>query len=98
MYYMLGICLAFAALFAINALASVAATMLWHVAKRPSRRWSAAARANLIFALRATPFAGSLICVAALLLPAYVALEPKSSAETVGPKLALLSLLSFSSL
>jgi beta-lactamase regulating signal transducer with metallopeptidase domain len=94
MYYLLGICLAFATFFAINALASVMAAMLWRVARRPARRWSSAARSNLLFALRTVPSMSSLVCVVALLLPAYIAHEPQHSAETVSVKLALLSLLS----
>lgn len=93
-YYLLGVCLAFAALLVINALASVMTTILWSVFEQPTRSWSATVRAQLLFALRTTPLAGSLIVVALLLLPAYITHEPQHSAETVSVKLALLSLLS----
>src|ERR1051326_3784331 len=94
MYYLLGICLAFAALLAINALASGAAAILWRAIEKPARRWSSTERARLVFAFRIVPPVGSLICVVALLLPAYIVHEPQRSAEIVSMKLALLSLLS----
>lgn len=96
MYYLLGICLALAALLVMNALISVATTMLWRVIEQPAHRWSSAARARLLFALRIVPPIGSLVCVMTLLLPAYIAHEPQDSAETVSVKLALLALLSIS--
>jgi beta-lactamase regulating signal transducer with metallopeptidase domain len=94
MYYLLGICLAFAALLATNVLASVVAGILWRVIEQPARRWSSAARAKLLFALRTAPAAVSLICVATLLVPAFIVHEPHHSTETVGAKLTLLALLS----
>lgn len=94
MYYLLGICLAFAALLAINALVSMMAAILWRAAQRPARRWSSTARANLLFALRTVPPVGSLILVVTLLVPAYVAHEPQHSTETVSANLAFLALLS----
>ncbi|MBD0370022.1 MAG: hypothetical protein ICV60_04255 [Pyrinomonadaceae bacterium] len=86
--------MAFASLLAISALSSVAAALLWRIIKQPACRWSSTARARLIFALRTAPAACSLICVSALLLPAYLAHEPQHSTETVSAKLALISLLS----
>lgn len=93
-YYLLGVCLAFAALLAINALGSVMTTILWRVFEGPTRGWSATVRVELLFALRTAPLAGSLLCVAALLLPAYIAHEPQHSNEIVSGKLVLLSLIS----
>ncbi|MBV9959268.1 MAG: M56 family metallopeptidase [Acidobacteria bacterium] len=90
-YYLLGICLALAALLVVNALASVLTTMLWRGFDGPTRGWSATLRAQLLFALRTAPLAGSMIFVTALLLPAYIAHEPQPAAETVSVKLALLA-------
>jgi Zn-dependent protease with chaperone function len=94
MYYLLGICLVFVSLLALNVLSAVAAALLWRIIKQPTRRWSSAPRARLIFALRTAPAACSLICVVALLLPAYLVHEPQHSTETVSAKLAVISLLS----
>jgi Zn-dependent protease with chaperone function len=94
MYHLLGACLALAALLSLNALASLLAAALWRGLARPARRWSAATRARLIFALRAFPVVGAATCVAALLIPSYLAYEPRATAEAVSVKLAAFALLS----
>jgi len=91
MYELLGICLALAALLAINALASLATVALWRGLARCARRWSAATRAQVIFTLRVFPAMAALISVAAFLIPAYAAHEPRHTAEVVGAKLAALA-------
>lgn len=94
MYELLGFCLALAALLSLNAFASLLAVALWRSAGRFTRRWSEAARANLLFALRVFPPASAIICVFALLVPAYIAHEPRTTDEVVSLKLALIAFLS----
>jgi beta-lactamase regulating signal transducer with metallopeptidase domain len=94
MYHLLGACLALAALLSLNALGSLLATALWHAVARPAHRWSAATRARLIFALRIFPAVGAGACVGALLIPSYLAHEPRATAEVVSLKLAVLALVS----
>lgn len=94
MYYLLGICLALAALAAANALASMMTVGLWRIARAGMSRRSARARANAFFALRMLPLAGPAACVLAFLLPSYVAHEPRQSGESVGPGLAVLAAVS----
>jgi hypothetical protein len=91
MYHLLGASLALAALLAINALASLLAASLWRGLAGPARRWSAATRSRVIFALRTFPAAGALVCVALLLIPSYLAHEPRSTTEVVSTKLAILA-------
>lgn len=94
MYNLLGICLALAALLSMSALASLAAVWLWHALARLARRWRPATRAQLLFALRTLPVASACLVVFALLVPSYIAFEPKPTGETVSLKLAALALLS----
>lgn len=94
MYYLLGICLALAALLAINVLATVIAATLWRFIERPARLWSALTRAQFLLALRVWPPVCSLLTVTTLLLPAYILYEPRQSGEVVSAKLSLLALIS----
>lgn len=94
MYELLGICLLFAALLGINALASLVAATLWRVLAGPTRRWSAHTRAEIIFAMRVGPPAMALLAVTALLVPAYLIYEPHTTTEVVSGKLGVLALLS----
>jgi Zn-dependent protease with chaperone function len=94
MFAWLGICLALAALLAINAGASLVTTALWRALQRPARSWSALSRARLLFALRILPAACALFGVMALLSPAYLTHEPRSTTETVTLKLAVISFFS----
>lgn len=91
MFYLLGTCLALAALLAFNAAASLAASLLWRAVRGPAQNWSARTRARFLFNLRTVPLFGSAVCVAALLLPAYVIHEPTHGVEPVSAKLALLA-------
>ncbi len=95
MFLILGICIALASLFIINAFASLVTAALWHLIKLPIRRCTAATRAATLFVLRLAPPAISLICVTTLLLPAYIELEPRATQEVVGLKLVLLACISF---
>ncbi len=94
MYFLLGISLVFALLLVLNVLASIGASVLWRAASKRTENWTAQARARFIFALRVFPVAAALVAVFAFLLPAYILFEPHRSSETVGVKLAFLSLLS----
>jgi len=97
MYYLLGTCLALAALLTANAFLTLVATLLWRVVQQTARReWSAATRARVLFALRTLPMAGALFVTAALLLPAYLLYEPYPATEVAGHKLILLALISAS--
>ncbi len=94
MYELLGICLALAALLTFNALASFLSVLFWRALGGRKRSWPAATRARLLFALRIIPAAAAVLCVLALLLPAYVAYEPKQNAEAVSLKLGVLAAIS----
>jgi len=94
MYQLLGICLALAALLVVNACASFIAALVWRVLFVRAQMWRASTRASVIFALRTWPAACALLCVAALLFPAYFIYEPRASNEAVTTKLALLAALS----
>jgi Zn-dependent protease with chaperone function len=94
MYELLGICLALAACLTLNIGASLAAAALWRGLKHRAERWPAATRARLLFALRVFPPSIALICVAAILIPAYVIHEPRHTEEVISPQLAMLAALS----
>lgn len=95
MYDLLGFCLALALLLTINALATLAVALLWRSVGRFTQDWTAELRAKLLFALRVLPSACAFACVAALMVPAYIAYEPPHTNEVVSVKLAALALLSF---
>jgi Zn-dependent protease with chaperone function len=94
MYELLGFCLALAALLTVNAFASLLAVGFWRSTRRFTHHWSQAVRANLLFALRVFPPATAIICVLALLVPAYIAHEPRTTDEVVSLKLAVIAFLS----
>ncbi|HVF66600.1 MAG TPA: M56 family metallopeptidase [Pyrinomonadaceae bacterium] len=86
---MLGICLALAALLAVNAAASALAALAWRVMRAWASHMRADARARLLFTLRILPSALAAVFVFALVVPAYVILEPPHTGETVSLKLLL---------
>ena len=94
MYHLLGASVALAVLLSINSLATLLTAGLWRGLERPAHRWSAAARARLLFVLRTFPAIGAFIFVAALLIPSYLTHEPRATAEVVSIKLAIIALLS----
>ncbi len=94
MYELLGISLALAALLSINALASLMTTVVWRGCEARARRWSAARRAGLLFALRVLPAVFAACCVIALLIPAWATHEPYHTDEIVSARLAVLALIS----
>jgi Zn-dependent protease with chaperone function len=94
MFELLGLSLLLAALLTFNSLASLVITGLWRVAGRATESWSAASRARLLFSLRTSPALLALLSVAFLVIPAYLAYEPRRGAEPVSFKLGLLAFLS----
>lgn len=94
MFELLGIALLLAALLTFNSIASFIMAGLWRVAGRATDGWTAAARARLLFSLRTIPALLAFLFVTLLLLPAYVAYEPRHAAERVSLKLGLLAFLS----
>ena len=94
MYALLCICLTLSALLALNALASALTGAAWRVAAPRVGRWDAAARARLLFALRASPPAAAAALAFALVVPAYLLHEPADSGERVGPVLLILTCVS----
>lgn len=94
MFEFLGLALLLAALLAFNSIASLIIAGLWRVAGRATDSWTAAARARLLFSLRTIPGLLAFLFVALLLLPSYLAYEPRQAAESVSLKLGLLAFLS----
>ncbi|HUS13297.1 MAG TPA: M56 family metallopeptidase [Pyrinomonadaceae bacterium] len=94
MFELLGLALLLAALLTFNSVASVVIAALWRVAGRATDGWTAAARARLLFSLRTLPALLAFLFVALLLVPAYLAHEPRHSAESVSLKLGVLAFLS----
>lgn len=94
MYELLGICLVLTALLAVNSLASLLFTAIWRLCEKRLTALSAHTRAEILFALRALPSALALICAGILVIPAYIAYEPRVTDEIVSTKLAALALLS----
>jgi Zn-dependent protease with chaperone function len=90
-YELLGICLALSALLALNAFASALAALAWRALRRPASRMRADSRARLLFTLRVLPTALAAALVFALIVPAYVLMEPAHTEEVVGLKLYLLA-------
>lgn len=89
MYEMLGICLALAALLAVNAVASTLAALVWRALRGRASLMRANARARLLFTLRILPPALATAFVFALVVPSYVILEPPHTGEVVSLKLLL---------
>jgi len=88
-YEMLGICLALAALLAVNAVASTLVALIWRGLRGRASLMRADVRARLLFTLRILPSALAAVFVFALVVPAYVLLEPPHTEEVVGLKLFL---------
>lgn len=94
MYLLLGISILLATWLSFNSLASFAAALLWRLAGKHTLKWPASLRASILFILRLLPVTVSLAVLLFLILPAYVAHEPRSTTEVVGYKLALIALVS----
>jgi len=94
MYFLLGICLVFAFLLALNVCASVFASIAWGVLSAKAAAFSSRTQEQIIFGLRTFPVVLAAVFVAGLFMPAYFIFEPESSGESVSLKLAVLSLVS----
>jgi Zn-dependent protease with chaperone function len=94
MFELLGIALLLASLLIFNSLASVASAGLWRLLGRTTPRYSAMARARLLFGLRVAPAFLSILVVLFLLVPSYLAYEPRHTNENVSFKLGILAFLS----
>lgn len=91
MYELLGISLALSGLLTLNAAASLLTALCWRLLQRRAQTWTAATRAQVLFALRVLPGLAAVLCVAALLVPAYIAHEPRHATEQVSLQLGLLA-------
>jgi Zn-dependent protease with chaperone function len=94
MFELLGISLALAALLSVNALASMASTLLWQAIKARAQLRTAAERAQILLALRLLPGFMATAVVVVFLIPAYIVYEPRQTAEKVSFKLAAIAALS----
>ena len=86
-FYFIGACEALAA-FGVASL-SVSALLLagWWAVRERAASWSAASRAGALLALRLAPTAIAVLVTAGLVVPSYVTLEPRDTAEV--PDVAL---------
>jgi Zn-dependent protease with chaperone function len=91
MFELLGISLFLAGLLWVNLVGSLISTSLWLIVSRHGIDWSAPARVRLLFALRTWPCLLAFFLVVLLLVPAYLAHEPRNTTEVVGVKLGLLA-------
>lgn len=94
MYELLGICLVLTALLAVNSLASLLFSAIWRLCEGRLTNLCAHTRAEVLFALRALPPVLALLCAGMLVIPAYLAYEPRVTSEIVSTKLGTLALLS----
>src|SRR4051812_23438705 len=94
MFELLGLSLLLAALLTFNSVATLVIAGLWRIGGRLTDTWTAAARARLFFSLRVLPPVLAFLTVTLLLVPSYLAYEPRHAAETVSFKLGLLAFLS----
>jgi Zn-dependent protease with chaperone function len=94
MFELLGLSLLLAALLTFNSVATFVIAALWRIAGRATDNWTAAARARLLFSLRTLPPVLAFLTVSLLLVPSYLAYEPRHAAETVSFKLGLLAIFS----
>lgn len=94
MFELLGLSLLLAALLTFNSLASLVVAGLWRLAGPLTDGWTGASRARCLFALRILPSVLAFLVVALLLVPSYLAYEPRHSGENVSFKLALLAFFS----
>jgi Zn-dependent protease with chaperone function len=94
MFEFLGLALLLATLLTFNSLASLLMAGLWRIAGRMTNSWTAVSRARLLFSLRTLPALLAFLAVALLLIPSYLAYEPRHTGETVSFKLGLLAVLS----
>ena len=88
MYFLIGISLLFAYLYAVNLGASLLSAAVWKVMAKYTLGMRRRSRADPLFVLRALPLAAALVLSLALLVPSFLLFEPHESDETVSYKLA----------
>jgi len=94
MFELLGISLLLACLLTFNSLATLATDLLWRLAGGWTDEWTAQSRVRLLFLLRISPGSIAIFLAVFLLIPAYLAYEPRHTNESVSFKLGLLAFLS----
>jgi hypothetical protein len=92
MYFALGATLALAAFFLLNACFSLAARLLLPLIRKVAAPHGSTA--TLFFLLRVSPALAAVISTALLVVPSYLSLEPRSTAERIGWLLPLVAALS----
>lgn len=92
MYFALGAALALAAFFLLNACFSLGTRILLSLAKKISSPLRP--RAALFFLLSVFPASAAVLCTLLLVIPSYLTLEPRGTAERMGWLLPLLASLS----
>jgi Zn-dependent protease with chaperone function len=93
MYLALGVSLALACFFLLNAFFSLGVQLLFNLRMR--LRGSAKPRATFFFLLKIFPACASALCVLFLVIPSYLVLEPDATAERISWALILLVALAF---
>jgi len=93
-FELLGISLLLAGLLTFNSIASLVTAGAWRVCRRFTTGRPAQVRARFIFFVRTIPALLAILCVSFLLIPAYLAFEPRHTTEAISFKLGLLALLS----
>lgn len=84
MYYLVGISLLFATLYAVNLAASLLTTSGWRYLSKPAADWNASTRSNLLVLLRVLPLTLAVIVTFGIILPAFILFEPDTPKETIG--------------
>src|SRR5260370_12993598 len=91
MYFALGATLALAAFLLLNAFFCLGAHLLFPLVRKTA---SLRPRVALFFVLRIFPACAAILCTFLLVIPSYLSLEPRGTAERMGWLLPLLAALS----
>ncbi len=83
-YFSRLVCLCFASFFLVHAGAGVAIALLIPAALRRAEKMPARSAAAFLFSLRLLPFVMASCVIAALCVPSYLLLEPRSGTEPLG--------------
>ncbi len=94
MYYLIGISLLFATLYAVNLAASLLTTFVWRAFSGTAASWNASTRSNTLFLLRVLPLTLAIVVTFGIIFPAFLLFEPDNPKETIGPKMAIVVLIS----
>ena len=90
MYFLVGISLLFATLYAVNLAASLITTLTWRSLAGSATGWNASTRSNLLFLFRVLPLSFAIVVTFGIILPAFLLFEPETPAETIGLKMAVI--------